>query len=122
MGYVCRMEDGRIPKDLLYGGLVTGKRPNGLPQLRYKDTCKCELKALGIITDTWEAAATDRSTWKQEVHKGLSCLEENLMRKEEEKRSCRKIRLHVNRPATTLICGKYHRECHSRIGLLSHTR
>ena len=73
------MEDGRIPKDLLYGELLTGKRPTGRPQLRYKDICKRDLKALGINTNTWEAAAADRSTWKQEVKKGLSLFEENLI-------------------------------------------
>ena len=52
VGHVCRMEEGRIPKDLFYGELVTGKRPTGRPQLWYKDTCKRDLKALGINTDT----------------------------------------------------------------------
>ena len=39
MGHVCCMENGRIPKDLLYGELMTGKRLTGRPQLRYNDTC-----------------------------------------------------------------------------------
>ena len=122
LGHVCRMEDGRIPHDLLYGEPVTGKRPTRRPQRRYKDICKRDLKALGINTDTWEAAAADRSTWKQEVKKGLSLFEENLTQQAEEKRSRRKTRLHADRPATTFTCGKCHIECHSRIGLLSHTR
>ena len=62
----------RITKALLYGELVTGKRPTGRPQLRYKDTCKRDPKAPGINTVTWETAAADMSTWKQEVKKGLS--------------------------------------------------
>ena len=57
------MEDGCIPKDLLYVEVVTGKRSTGRPQLRYKDTCKRHLTALGINADmTWEAAAADGST------------------------------------------------------------
>ena len=32
LGHVCRMTDGRIPKDLLYGELATGKRPTGSPK------------------------------------------------------------------------------------------
>ena len=38
--HVTRMKDGRIPKDLLYVELATGKRPTGRPQLRFKDVCK----------------------------------------------------------------------------------
>ena len=61
LGNICHMQDGHIPK-VLYGELVTGKRLTRHPQLRYKDICKHDLKALGIITNTWEAAAADRST------------------------------------------------------------
>ena len=78
---------------------VTGKRPTGRPQLRYKDTCKHDLKALGISTNTWEAAASGRSTWKQlEAKNGLSLFEA------EEKRSRRMTQLHAERPATTFTC------------------
>ena len=97
------MEDGSISKDLLYGELVTGKRRTGRPPLRYKDTCKRDFKALGINTDTWEAAATDRSTWKQEVHEGLSCFEENLTQQAEEKGHSGR-QLHADRQATTFTC------------------
>ena len=95
---VCRMEDGRIPKDLLHGELVIGTRPiTGRPQLRYKDTCKRDLKALGINTDTWEAAAADRSAWKQEVHKGLS-----LSLRREPFAECSRGKGHAGRHGPTL--------------------
>ncbi|XP_066482784.1 DBIRD complex subunit ZNF326 isoform X2 [Tiliqua scincoides] len=48
LGHVVRMDDGRIPKDLLYGELVQGECPTGRPQLQYKDICKRDLKALGM--------------------------------------------------------------------------
>ena len=64
LGHVTRMKDGRIPKDLLYGELATGKRPTGRPQLRFKDVCKRDLQALGINTDSWEVTATDRDAWR----------------------------------------------------------
>ena len=121
LGHVCRMEDGRFPKDLLYGELVTGKRPTGRPQLRYKDICKAERKALGIDTNTWEAAAADRFTWKQELKRGLSQCEENLTQQAEQKRSRWKTQPHADRPATTFTCGKCHRECHTPASVPSAT-
>ena len=59
--YSLSLSRERIPKDSLYGELVTGKRPTGRPQLRYKDTCKRRPQTTD--TDTWEVAAADRSTW-----------------------------------------------------------
>ena len=63
LGHVTRMEDGRIPKDALYGELATGKIPTGRPQLHFKDICMQDLQALGINTDSWEEAATNRDVW-----------------------------------------------------------
>ena len=45
------MEDGRIPKDILYGELASGRRSKGRPQLSYKDVCKRDMKALNINTN-----------------------------------------------------------------------
>ena len=40
LGHVYRMEDGRIPKEILYGELAAGQRGLGRPQPRYKDVYK----------------------------------------------------------------------------------
>ena len=45
LGLVYRMDDGRIPKDILYTELADGKRPAGHPQLRFKDSCKRDFKS-----------------------------------------------------------------------------
>ena len=66
LGNVTRMEDGRIPKDLLYGK----------PQIRFKDICNRDLQALGINTDSWKVAATDTDAWKHIVKLELSQYEE----------------------------------------------
>ena len=61
LGHVRRMDDGRIPKDLLYGELA----PGGRPMLRYKDVVKRDMKAGGINPTSWETVAADRSNWRQ---------------------------------------------------------
>ncbi|XP_069159445.1 uncharacterized protein [Procambarus clarkii] len=71
LGHVTPMDDGRIPKDLLYGELASGRRPTGRPQLRFKDAYKRDLKQMNIDINTWEAAAADRSAWRCKVQKGL---------------------------------------------------
>ena len=60
LGHVCRMDDGRIPKDVLYGELATGSRPTGRPALRYKDVCKRDLRAGGVDKADLETAFSDR--------------------------------------------------------------
>ena len=120
LGHVTRMKVGRIPKDLLYGELATGKRPTGRPQLRFKDVCKRDLQALGINTDSWEVTATD--DWRHTVKVGLSQYEETQRVKAEEKRHHKKTVCLASRPTTAFTYSKCGRNYHSRIGLHSHKR
>ena len=60
LGHVRRMDDSRIPKDLLYRELADGARSRGRPSLRYKDSCKRDLKEAGIDLETWESLAENR--------------------------------------------------------------
>ena len=48
LGHVHRMEDGRIPKNILYGELALGRRTTGRPHLRYNDVCVRDMKAVDI--------------------------------------------------------------------------
>ena len=73
-----RMEDGRIPKDLLYGELESGSRPIGRPKLRFKDVCKRDMLATGLPTDNWELHAADRSDWRSVCSLALQAGEERL--------------------------------------------
>ena len=71
LGHILRTEDGRLPKDVLYGELTSGSRPVGRPMVRYKDVCKGDMKSAEINPDSWEAAAADRSNWRHMVaHRG----------------------------------------------------
>ena len=56
------------------------------------------------------------------VQKGLCKFEETLAQQHKEKRMRRKAAAHLDRPASDFICALCHRDCHSRIGLASHTR
>ena len=123
LGHVRRMEDGRIPKDLLYGELAAGSRALGRPKLRFRDVCKRDLKALDIGVDTWEDLAADRDTWRQALHTGLKTSEAKQLLAAEEKRARRKNSQRrppsSDSPFTCTTCG---RTCQSRIGLYSHSR
>ena len=94
----------------------------GRPQLRFKDVCKRDLKALNIDQNNWEATALRRSAWRQTVQNGLSNFEETLAQQHREKRMRRKAAAHADRPASDFVCVLCHRDCYSRIGLVSHTR
>ncbi|XP_076067767.1 uncharacterized protein LOC143040573 [Oratosquilla oratoria] len=59
LGHVHRMEDGHIPKDILYGELTSGGRTNGRPQLWFKNVCKRDMRALCIDVKSWKDLAAD---------------------------------------------------------------
>ena len=121
LGHVRRMEDGQIPKDILYGELATGQRSVGRPQLRYKDVCKRDMKVLDINTNSWEDLAVDRTSWRSTLHKQLQAGEEKLSAEATEKRARRKETT-ANRKETTHRCELCNHDCHSCIGLYSHKR
>ena len=80
------MEDGRIPKDFLYGELAVGKRSCGCPQLRYRDVGKQDMKALEINPESSEDIVADRSSWRCLLHKQLKEGEEKITKKGQAKR------------------------------------
>ena len=120
LGHIHRMPDGRLPKELLYGELATGSRCTGRPQLRYRDVVKRDMKAVNIDTETWENLAADRSQWRGAVTKHLKTGEDKLTQAAIERRVCRKLCVSsVQQPAYT--CNTCNKDCHSRIGLHSHS-
>ena len=122
LGHVHRMPDGRIPKDLLYGELATGKRAKGRPQLRFKDVCKRDMKALDIDPERWEELADDRDRWRQDLGRGLQRGEAKLRQAAEEKRARRKNSQQTTPGDSVFKCSHCNRDCHSRVGLYSHNR
>ncbi|KAK4323051.1 hypothetical protein Pmani_006235 [Petrolisthes manimaculis] len=123
-GHVSRMKDGRIPKDMLYGELVTGSRPAGRPVLRYKDVCKRDLKVGNINPANWETVAADCNGWSFAVRAGLQRSEQRREDQWEKRRERRQQRAAAapTEPGADYICSKCNRACRSRIWLYSHSR
>ena len=76
LGHVCRMDDNRPQKQLLYGELASGSRPVGRPKLRVKDSCKSILKS-GQSLDTWQTAVKHRTKWCKSINSICECLSTN---------------------------------------------
>ena len=83
------------------------------------------MKVAGIDTTTWEAAADDRGPWRAVVKAGMRRGEENRSVHEAVKGEKRKQKYshpaHPPQP-TIYICHKWDRDCHARVGLISHSR
>ena len=125
LGHVTRMQDGRLPKDILYGELATGSRPTGRPTLRYKDVLKRDLKAGGIAPAGFEMLAADRSGWRYTTESAIKSAEQKREEQWEEKRARRRQRAETDTVPlddNVFICSNCNRVCRSRIGLHSHSR
>ena len=94
-GHVVRMEDERIPKQLFYGELMTGKRPQHKPKKRFKDCIKNNLKAFKIPVENWETLAKSRTEWRQLLKRGAEVSEKERIDHAELTRSLRKGNMSV---------------------------
>ena len=121
LGHVRRMEDGRLPKNILYGQLTSGARPVGRPSLRFKDACNRDMKACDISPKDWEAVAEDRTTWRQATHRGIERADEKRHQHAAGKRMRRKQNAALPPMSSCFVCSGCGKDCHSRIGLQSHS-
>ena len=131
LGHVHRMQDGRIPKDLLYGELATGKRPQGRPRQCFRNVCKADLRETGIDVDSWEQLATNRDSWRQLVKHGVEKHEVHLRERAEEKRRQRKEKCEEQMlssqhsdpaPLTSFSCPHCNQKFKAQPALYSHLR
>ena len=65
LGHVARMEEGRLPVQLLYGALE-GKGKAGRPAGRWKDMIEADLRKRGVVS--WYTFAQDRGAWRKMVN------------------------------------------------------
>ena len=119
-GHIVRMGDERLPKRLLYGELVEGKRSAGGQRKRYKDRLKVSLNKFSIDTDTWEDAATDRPEWRSLIAEGAINFEQQRLTGAEEKRRQRKS-FSIS-SSSSYVCADCGRTFRAAIGLFSHKR
>ena len=122
LGHAHRMEPDRLPREILYGELQEGVCRVGRPLLRYKDVIKQDLRSELIDTSAWEDIAKHRDTWLQSVKAGVLKAEANARVQATCKRVARKERAASAHDSTRHVCTTCNRDCHSRIGLHSHTR
>ena len=121
LGHVTRMEDNRIPKQMLYGQMAMGKRTRGRPKLRFKDKCKNDLAKYNINTETWEKLAKDRSAWRSALRTGSKHSERTLISDMKNRRQRRKENT-TKSCGTCLTCRFCDRRFSSNIGRISHER
>ena len=67
-GHVLRMDDECLPKCLLFGELIQGKRSIRGQKKHFKDTLKASLKDFSIDPDVWENLASDRASLGNTMH------------------------------------------------------
>ena len=123
LGHGKGMDDSRIPKAVLFSEARDGSRKRGRPLLRYRESCKNDLKSFDINADNWEVCAMQRSSWREKVIMGARRFQQALTQRKEGSRKRRKkplTNLDTNNDA--FICEHRNKRCRSRIGLFSHIR
>ena len=85
-------------------------------------TSKRDLRSALIDTSAWEDITNHRDTWWQSVKVGVSKAEANARVQATCKKAARKERPASAHVSTRHVCGTCKGDCHSRIGLHSHTR
>ena len=124
LGHVSRMQDGRIPKDILFGELATGSRSTGRPLFRFKDVCKRDLKARNISSGNLEALVEDRVPWRHTINEAIRTSEKRREDKVEESKARKRQKTGSvpTDPTNIFMCTTCSWVCRSKIGLYSHSR
>ena len=63
-GHVRRMPDCRVPKKVMFGNLVGGKRQRGRPTKTWNDCLDQDLEMIGLNGVNWLKASEQRSNWR----------------------------------------------------------
>ena len=69
---LCAWKMIRLPKQLLRGELINGKRPPHKHKKQYQDCVKNNLKCLEMDVAKWEKVAKNREGWRHMVKEGCN--------------------------------------------------
>ena len=119
VGHVIRFDDDRIPRQLLYGELSVGSRPQHKPKKRLKYCVKDSLAQCKIDNHDWEMVACDRNRWRKMVYSGSRCFQDNANIWAKTKRAARKGD-NIDPDLSQFVCKEYGQVCLSSAGLTSH--
>ena len=119
LGHVRRMEDGRLPKDNLYGHLTSGVRPVGRPALKFKDGSKRDTKTCAMSPTGWETVAEDRTALRQATRRCIERADEKKHQHAAEKRMRLKKKAALPPLSSCFVCFGCGKDCHCRIGIHS---
>ena len=88
--HVHRLEDGRLPKDILYSEFYNAPRGTGRPKLCYKDVIKGDIAGFHISPQSWKTLAADRNRWRASLSFGYSLSATSYAEKMEKRRAHRR--------------------------------
>ena len=122
VGHVIRMEDNRLPKQLVFGELASGKRKQGRPLKRFKHCVKASNSHAKITAKELEPSAHDRTGWRALTRRATDTFEERRRTKIEEALERRKASADTPGSPGFFPCPHCPRTCKCRIGLYGHLR
>ena len=76
VGHVIRMLDSRIPKQIFFGQLAKGKRPQSGPVRRFKDVITSHMKWCEINAADLCSASLNRTSLRTLCHKAATKFED----------------------------------------------
>jgi len=122
VGHVIRMEEHRIPRCLMYGELWQGRRYQGRPKLRYKDTVKSNIQWCHVKLKELEESAANKPEWRAKTYKSAATFESARKQKVAAARARRHHAATAVITTTDFTCPHCSRLCASSFGLISHLR
>ena len=97
LGHLSRMDDSRLPKQLLVCAPVSGSRAVGGQKYRWNDLVSKDLAKCGMSSD-WRERAQSRDAWRWETKRNVEVVNAEA-EQEEKKRKDRRKRLREQRQA-----------------------